>query len=474
MSPVGFAIIFGNENGHSWKDFWRFIHRTHPTMNRTDATIVTDQDKGSKGAIAEVMTVCGHFFCAWHRRQNIIKQCGGSSGRVPYSAIWVYNKLTECRSVEHFEQLKDRFFPMMNSKDLQYLNNVDDASQYAVKRCEQGAYMYHHTTSQGSEVMNSANNGMRSKIAVCPINACILLTNTESRRYERQKKSAWAQASDLTPRGEKEFNEVFDGVNFREFSIVIVERDQSWECSVKRFNSIARKQTVTLPKEPTRGSYFGTCTCGLVMRDAVPCEHMAAVVCTSRIAGLSRQNIMPFWWTTTQWQEQFPLDVRAQFYTNMDVIRDTYKADDSMRYCPSWSAPNKAGRPSKGKRKLSALEKAQGKKKKPKPLTRFCQICRGFSHQTIDCWHQERNSMHRTKEWTEKRAAIEEALIVSADPVILWPGFQTQESKEDVDEEGSGEEDVDSEDKELDENDGETELLGREGESQEHEEGTAD
>jgi hypothetical protein len=65
-------------------------------------------------------------------------------------------------------------------------------------------------------------------------------------------------------------------------------------------------------------------------------------------------------------------------------------------------------------------------------------------------------------------------LIVSADPVILWPGFQTQESKEDVDEEGSGEEDVDSEDKELDENDGETELLGREGESQEHEEGTAD
>ena len=81
--------------------------------------------------------------------------------------------------------------------------------------------------------------------------------------------------------------------------------------------------------------------------------------------------------------------------------------------------------------------------------------------------------MHRTKEWTEKRAAIEEALIVSADPVILWPGVQTQESEEDVDEEGSGEEDADSEaDKELHEND-ETEF-GREGESQEHEEGTAD
>ena len=126
---------------------------------------------------------------------------------------------------------------------------------------------------------------------------------------------------------------------------------------------------------------------------------------------------------------------------NMEVIRDTYEADDSIRYCPSWSAPNKAGHPSKGKRKLSALEKAQGKKKKMKPLTRFCQICRGFSHQTIDCWHQEKNRQHRPKAWTTERAAIEEAMILSADPLPIWPGQQRQRS-EDLDEEG-GEEDVD-------------------------------
>jgi hypothetical protein len=113
MSPVGFAIIFGNENGASWKEFWRFIHRTHPTMNMPDVTIVTDQDKGIMGAIAEVMTDCGHFFCAWHRRQ----------------------RLTECRSVDHFDHLCERYFPLMNPKpkDLQYLNKVNDASQYAVK-----------------------------------------------------------------------------------------------------------------------------------------------------------------------------------------------------------------------------------------------------------------------------------------------------------------------------------------------------
>jgi hypothetical protein len=40
MLPVGFAIIFGNENGASWKKFWEFIHKMHPTMNRPDVTIL--------------------------------------------------------------------------------------------------------------------------------------------------------------------------------------------------------------------------------------------------------------------------------------------------------------------------------------------------------------------------------------------------------------------------------------------------
>jgi hypothetical protein len=61
---------------------------------------------------------------------------------------------------------------------------------------------------------------------------------------------------------------------------------------------------------------------------------MAAVVCSSHIAGLNQQNIMPFWWTRKQWQEQFPQEVISQCYTNMEVIRADYEADDFMRYCP--------------------------------------------------------------------------------------------------------------------------------------------
>jgi hypothetical protein len=193
--------------------------------------------------------------------------------------------------------------------------------------------------------MNAANEEMRSKRAVCPVNACLILMNTECRRYARQKKSAWAEANYLTPRGDNEYQEVFDGVSYREFSIVVVERDKSWECSVKRLhNTLAQKHTVSIPKEPTRGSFFGECTCGLVMHNAVPCEHMAAVVCSSRIAGLTWLNIMPFWWTRKQWQEQFPKEVTWICYANMEVlIKADYKADDFMRYRPSWSAPNKPG-----------------------------------------------------------------------------------------------------------------------------------
>jgi len=201
MLPLGFAIIFRNENGASWKEFWHFMIQTHPSINRANVTIVTDQDTGSMGAIEEILPAAGHFFCAWHRRKNIIKQYGGSSSRVPYSALWVYNKLIECRSVEHFNKLRNWYFPLMDRRDLQYLNNIDDHAQYPVKRCEHGAYMYHHQMSQGSEVMNGANEPIRIATAVCPVNAVMLTIKTECHRFKTQQKSAWLLENEFSPRG---------------------------------------------------------------------------------------------------------------------------------------------------------------------------------------------------------------------------------------------------------------------------------
>jgi hypothetical protein len=200
---------------------------------------------------------------------------------------------------------------------------------------------------------------------------------------------------------------------------------------MRRLVSAVQKHTVIIPKEPTKGSYFGHCTCGLAKRDAVPCEHMAPIVVSSRIGVLTRHNIMPLWWKWVQWQEQFPQDVTAECDANMEVIRANYDADDTIRYCPAWSAPKKSGHPAKGKRKLSALEIAQGMKRKPKHLMRFCQICRGFSHRTIDCWLQEKNKEHCPNAWKGKHAqeifeaaeeaAVEEAMRILADPLPIGP-----------------------------------------------------
>jgi hypothetical protein len=186
----------------------------HPSINRANITTgVTDQDKGSMDAIKAVVPSVGHFFCPLHRRKNIIKQCSGSSGRVPYSALWVYNKLVECRSVEHFDKLLDRYFPLMESRDLQYLHNIPDHAQYPVKRCEQGAYMFHRTTSQGSEVMNAANMDLRARTAVFPVNAVMLAIKMECCDYKMQQMSAWALENKFSPRGEKEYKEVAEAIS---------------------------------------------------------------------------------------------------------------------------------------------------------------------------------------------------------------------------------------------------------------------
>ena len=129
---------------------------------------------------------------------------------------------------------------------------------------------------------------------------------------------------------------------------------------------------------------------------------------------------------------QFPSDVTPVCFANMEVIRADIEADDTIRYCPAWSAANKSGRLAKSKRKQSAIEIAQGMKRKPKYLTRFCKNFRGFSHRTIDCWLQEKNKEHRPQAWkgqlaqeiieAAEEAVVEEGMRISADPLPIGAG----------------------------------------------------
>ena len=73
--PLAFGIMFGNEDKISWTKFWNFVKDVHGSdgFGHPSTTIITDQDKGSKGAIAEVFPHVANFHCSWHRRSNILK-----------------------------------------------------------------------------------------------------------------------------------------------------------------------------------------------------------------------------------------------------------------------------------------------------------------------------------------------------------------------------------------------------------------
>ena len=102
MSPV--VIVFENENGTTWKEFGEFVNGIHLLMNLTDMTIVTDQDKGQKFTIKDIMDKTGHFHFLHHCRGDIIKMCGLNSRSTIYSALWVYDCVVGCQTVETVER----------------------------------------------------------------------------------------------------------------------------------------------------------------------------------------------------------------------------------------------------------------------------------------------------------------------------------------------------------------------------------
>ncbi len=74
MLALGFAMLFGNKDKESWTHFWKFIKKTHPIVDQSNFTIITDQDKGSLTAMEDIVPLAGRFLCSFHCRQNIIKK----------------------------------------------------------------------------------------------------------------------------------------------------------------------------------------------------------------------------------------------------------------------------------------------------------------------------------------------------------------------------------------------------------------
>ena len=181
------------------------------------------------------------------------------------------------------------------------------------------------------------------------INPATMRTKREAEANE----SAWLINSLFSPRGQIEFDETFNNLNHRQFRIGVAEMQEHWSCSVKRIEDKGPEHTVCIPKIPIRGSYFGSCTCGVDKRDAVPCEHMAVVAAGSCVKDVTRHNIFPYWWTRSHWREQIPQLPLVTQKVTINSIKAANEPNHNLRYCPDWTASEVAGRPKKNKRKQS-------------------------------------------------------------------------------------------------------------------------
>ena len=114
---------------------------------------------------------------------------------------------------------------------------------------------------------------------------------------------------------------------------------------------------------------------------------MVAVVKSSLIEGLSRVQIMPYWWTNAHWQAQYAVDIECRGDISILGIKDKYTPDKTLCYCPSWTAAKKKGRPKSNVREKSLMDHiAESAKKMRKRKARmWCEICHRFNHNTDQC-----------------------------------------------------------------------------------------
>ena len=356
--PVAIAIIFGNEDKDGWTRFWKFVKNIHPSIDDPRNTIITDQQKGSIPALNDVLPCVVNFFCSFHRRQNITKYVKGGTG--PYSCMWFYNLLINAKLPQTIDRHKFDHSNEMQDQALRFLNSVNDYQQYPAARCDLhvDACMHKRTASSSVEAMNHANESVRDRSAVDPINSLILLLHLEDKRYKGHLEAAWGRDHELTPYGANLIGEAFKKVILRDYHIDVHQLGVEHICRVNRLVS-TNQYTCVIPMFANEDSYFGSCTCGVPKVDGVPCVHMIAVVKSNRIEGLNESNIMPYWYHTSHWRKQFPegSNVCAGNIT-LSILRETHRPAKDYKLCPGISAPRKGGRPKKVLRLKSAIEVA--------------------------------------------------------------------------------------------------------------------
>ena len=177
MANIALGILFGNEDTKNWTVFWNFVRKIHPTNNRPQVTLMTDQDKGSIKSVQECIPEAFNFHCSYHRRENINKYCGGGTKKgKPLTALWLFCRLSACNNMQQLKAEEQKYIEQLHPTDRHYLTKVPDEKQYAAACCamRNDICMYGRSASSGVEAMNRANKIVHEKTAVDMLNAAIL------------------------------------------------------------------------------------------------------------------------------------------------------------------------------------------------------------------------------------------------------------------------------------------------------------
>ena len=165
----------------------------------------------------------------------------------------------------------------------------------------------------------------------------------------------WARNCPLTLRGIEIVEEIYKDINHQEYQITVTPYDLYSECKVRRNVGGSSQTIMTTPfeMEPTEMTYYGSCSCSAMSIDGAPCHHFAAIVKSGRVSraggAVNMMNVMPRWWTTSQWRTQCPQDEVIRCGFDIEYLKEKYPPDSKIHYCPDLVTPRKTGRSPKCK-----------------------------------------------------------------------------------------------------------------------------
>jgi hypothetical protein len=267
--------------------------------------------------------------------------------------------------------------------------------QQRAVRWHQKFRMYGKSASSGVEAMNRANKLVGEKTVVDPLNAAILLLQLEGDRFNKWKGIAWGTEMPLTPKGMDLMKDAFKDVNVREYKLNMQQNmgSPTYNILVSKNTNGAREFLVTLPKVALKGLHFQTCPCRVPAKEGIPCKHMVVIVKSSVIAGLTRTVIMPHFWSTAHWQDQYPLNVECNTDISMVNVKLVAYRHEEIRYCPDWTAGGKRGRPKKIDKVMTVMDHIEvaSIKKCKRRVKMYCKICKKWNHNTLQCFKNPNN-----------------------------------------------------------------------------------